>query len=223
MMYERGTSDDILSSTTAIALLEAGIVQFGQYGLKATTRNVAEQASANIAAIPYYFRNKKGLYNACMHYIVDKIWETIGNSVQLFEAIPKDGEGKIPKTDAKACYLQIMDTFCGFFLENPDSLNWAQFIMREHSSPTEAYRIFYDRYYKHVQDIKLHLLCTCLDKPFNDKRIKLQSHALFGQVLGFLVARETLLNGLKQDDLSKEDIALIKDVVRAHALAIIGE
>jgi AcrR family transcriptional regulator len=172
MMYERGTSDDILSSTTAIALLEAGIVQFGQYGLKATTRNVAEQASANIAAIPYYFRNKKGLYNACMHYIVDKIWETIGNSVQLFEAIPKDGEGKIPKTDAKACYLQIMDT---------------------------------------------------LDKPFDDKRIKFQSHALFGQVLGFLVARETLLNGLKQDDLSKEDIALIKDVVRAHALAIIGE
>jgi AcrR family transcriptional regulator len=212
------TSEDILNSTTAVALLEAGIDQFGQFGLKATTRNVAEKASANIASIPYYFRSKEGLYLACMHYIIDNIWKEIGEIM-----IPLESElSAITQQGAKAQYLKILDTFCGFFLEDPRTHTWAQFIMREHATPTDAYTIFNQRYYQYMRRVQLRLLGKCLGKSEHDTRLKIQSHALFGQVLGFLVAKESLLNRLNQRELTPQDIALIKEVVRQQTEAILS-
>jgi len=46
-------------------LIAAAIAQFGEYGLHATTRDIAAQAGQNIAAIPYYFGSKDDLYLAC--------------------------------------------------------------------------------------------------------------------------------------------------------------
>jgi AcrR family transcriptional regulator len=199
-------------------LLEAGIDQFGQFGLKATTRNVAEKARANIASIPYYFRSKEGLYLACMHYIIDNIWKEIGQVM-----VPAELELSLISPDAaKAQYLKIMDTFCGFFLEDSRTHTWAQFIMREHATPTAAYKIFNERYYQYMRRVQLKLLSKCLGKSEHDTRIKIQSHALFGQVLGFLVAKESLLNSLNQRELTTEDIMLIKEVVREQTNAVLS-
>ncbi|MBT1449947.1 CerR family C-terminal domain-containing protein [Glaciecola sp. XM2] len=212
------TSDDILSSTTAVALLEAGIDQFGQFGLKATTRNIAEKAHANIAAIPYYFRSKQGLYLACMHYIIDNIFREIGEVMIPLESTLS---GLTPE-QAKHAYLNIMDTYCGFFIEDPRTHTWAQFIMREHANPTDAYHIFSERYYQHMRRVQLKLLGKCFGRSEHDAKIKVQSHTLFGQVLGFLVAKESLLESLNQRELTADDITLIKDVVRQHTNSVLS-
>ncbi|MFC4698723.1 CerR family C-terminal domain-containing protein [Glaciecola siphonariae] len=276
MIASRQIDDDIRNSPTAIALIEAGIDQFGLYGQKATTRNVVEQAKANIAAIPYYFRNKNGLYRACMHYIVDEIWVELGKQLSsshllieaLDEALLCDAavDSNKPAIDSNAAdstanespvaglsvsgssasgssvnetaqsgqdnntlkeqslqaYLNIMDTFCVFFLKDPDTQRWAQFIMREHATPTEAYEIFYERYYRHAQRIKVKLLACILGGSEDDDGIKILSHALFGQVLGFLIARESLLRGLGVKDLSGEAVQLIRDVVKQNVLASVN-
>lgn len=219
MNYPRVIQSDILNSATAVALIEAGIDQFGLYGQMATTRNVAEKANANIAAIPYYFRSKTGLYNACMHYIVDEIWQELGSSIGNLDALNQT----LDKDQAIEAYLNITDNFCQFFLEDPDTLRWSQFIMREHATPTEAYEIFYQRFYKHMQKVKIHLLAICLDASEEDARVRIQSHALFGQVLGFLIARESIVRGLGVDDLNAENILLIRDVVKQTVLAVIGD
>jgi hypothetical protein len=65
-------------------------------------------------------------------------------------------------------------------------------------------------------------LGKCLGKSEHDTRLKIQSHALFGQVLGFLVAKESLLNSLNQRELTPQDIALIKEVVRQQTEAILS-
>ncbi len=54
-------------------LIAAAIAQFGEYGLHATTRDIAAQAGQNIAAIPYYFGSKDDLYLACAQWIADFI------------------------------------------------------------------------------------------------------------------------------------------------------
>lgn len=41
-------------------LIAAALAQFGEYGLHATTRDIAAQAGQNIAAITYYFGSKRG-------------------------------------------------------------------------------------------------------------------------------------------------------------------
>lgn len=210
------TSDDILKSSTAVALLEAGIDQFGQFGLKATTRNVAEKAKANIAAIPYYFRSKEGLYQACMHYIIDNILKEIGSVM-----IPLESSlCEFTPDQAKAAYLDIIDAYCGFFLEDYRTHSWAQFIMREHATPTAAYQIFNQRYYQHMRRIQLKLLAICFGGSEDDPGVKIRSHALFGQVLGFLVAKEALLESLNKRQLDANDIAQIKAIVRQHTQAV---
>lgn len=40
-------------------LIAAALAQFGEYGMNATTREIAAQAGQNIAAITYYFGSKK--------------------------------------------------------------------------------------------------------------------------------------------------------------------
>jgi AcrR family transcriptional regulator len=219
MIASREIDDDIRNSPTALALINAGIDQFGLYGQKATTRNVAEHAKANIAAIPYYFRNKNGLYRACMHYIVDEIWVELGKQLNNPGLIDQH----LSKDQAKQTYLDMMDAFCLFFLQDPDTLRWSQFIMREHATPTEAYEIFYQRYYQHAQRLKAKLLATCLDASEHDEHIKVLGHALFGQILGFLIARESLLRGLGVTALSPTSIALIRRVVRQNILATMSQ
>lgn len=46
-------------------LIAAALAQFGEYGLHATTRDIAALAGQNIAAITYYFGSKEDLYLAC--------------------------------------------------------------------------------------------------------------------------------------------------------------
>lgn len=52
-------------------LIAAALAQFGEYGLHATTRDIAALAGQNIAAITYYFGSKEDLYLACAQWIAD--------------------------------------------------------------------------------------------------------------------------------------------------------
>lgn len=56
-------------------LIAAALAQFGEYGLHATTRDIAALAGQNIAAITYYFGSKEDLYLACAQWIADFLGE----------------------------------------------------------------------------------------------------------------------------------------------------
>ncbi len=58
-------------------LIAAALAQFGEYGMNATTREIAAQAGQNIAAITYYFGSKEDLYLACAQWIADFYWRAV--------------------------------------------------------------------------------------------------------------------------------------------------
>src|SRR5258707_13473772 len=52
-------------------LIEAGLEIFGIFNLEgATTRQLAQRAGVNQAAIPYYFGGKEGLYLAVIEHVI---------------------------------------------------------------------------------------------------------------------------------------------------------
>jgi AcrR family transcriptional regulator len=60
-------------------LIDAGLEIFGTYNLEgATTRQLAEHAGVNQAAIPYYFGGKEGLYFAVIEYLFSDNFAVIG-------------------------------------------------------------------------------------------------------------------------------------------------
>ena len=69
------------SEETRDALIGAGLELFGENGFNATTtRMVASRAGANIAAIPYYFGGKKGLYHAVVEHIMMRADSHLGET-----------------------------------------------------------------------------------------------------------------------------------------------
>ena len=55
-------------------IIEAALEVFGHYGFEgASTRALADRAGVNLAAIPYYFGSKEGLYRAVAEHVAGEI------------------------------------------------------------------------------------------------------------------------------------------------------
>src|SRR6478609_6444014 len=65
LMGDRGSTDGGRGDVTRRRLVEAAVRVFGENGYHGVgTRDLAEAAGANQAAIPYYFGGKEGLHRA---------------------------------------------------------------------------------------------------------------------------------------------------------------
>lgn len=87
-------------------LIAAALAQFGEYGLHATTRDIAAQAGQNIAAIPYYFGSKEDLYLACADWIADFIGSQFQPLVEAAAALlsaPEPDRDAIRQLILNAC------------------------------------------------------------------------------------------------------------------------
>lgn len=184
------------------ALLMAGLKLFGKNGLEATTtRMLADESGANVAAIPYYFGSKEGLYRAVVEYIVDRIADYIGDSFKGLDQSLKTAS--LSRAQALASYKSLMAKLATMLVESDEPKAWAQIIMREQANPTEAYDIFHDRHMKYILQVSHQLIGIITGLDPKSSEVKIRAHALFGQMLGFLVSRETLLRGLKAKKLNK--------------------
>ena len=123
-------------------LIAAGLAQFGEYGLHATTRDIAAQAGQNIAAITYYFGSKEDLYQACAQWIADFIGENFRSHAEAAERLfaqPEPDRDAMRALILHACQNMIL------LLTQDDTLNLSKFISREQLSPTAAYQRIHDQ------------------------------------------------------------------------------
>ena len=206
---------------TKYALIIAGLELFGEYGLKATsTRMLANKSGANISAIPYYFGGKEGLYRAVVEYIAQRIEAHVGAISTDIQARLKDGS--LAKKDARQAFHTLMDAFADMFVASDEPKAWAQIIMREQANPTEAFEIFYNSSMKHLQKAATTLVAVCAGLDPEGGEAKIRAHALFGQILGFLVSRESLLRNMNVKKLKPEHVVLIRQILTAHTEACLN-
>ena len=112
-------------------LIAAALAQFGEYGLHATTRDIAAQAGQNIAAITYYFGSKEDLYLACAQWIADFIGSQFRPHAEEAERLfaqPEPDRGAMRELILRACKNMIM------LLTQDDTVNLSKFISREQLS-----------------------------------------------------------------------------------------
>lgn len=202
-------------------LIDAGIALFGEYGLDGTTtRMISKYSGANSASIQYYFDSKDGLYLAVMNYIVDAVLEMTKGFLEDVEDRIDNG---MSKQEALADYQNIMKGYCSIFVGNENIEGWAKVVMREHMQLTEAFDIFYKRYYKRSQKIMCRLVGVLLDKPADNQEVLIQVHSFFGQVLGFLIAREPLLRGMKAKRISASHKEAIQVIISNNINSVLKE
>jgi AcrR family transcriptional regulator len=188
-------------------LVMAGLELFGELGFNAaSTRDIAEKAGQNIAAINYYFGNKAGLYKAvvqeCFHH---KSRET-AEAIQAANAVLEN-----PKA-APEQYLDAIDDWLRasvMMLARGDrqSKSFMKLMFREQFWPTRAFREFFLNASDPRMDPFARLIAAYLQRDIDDVKTFLTVHALAGPFIGFFVAPEAvrLKAGWKKIDIEQAE------------------
>ncbi|MCS2153534.1 transcriptional regulator CecR [Scandinavium goeteborgense] len=194
-------------------LIAAAIAQFGEYGLHATTRDIASLAGQNIAAIPYYFGSKEDLYLACAQWIADFIGINFRPHAEAAETLLRQPTPDL--TAIRALILQASKNMI-LLLTQDETVNVSKFISREQLSPSPAYQLIHDQVIAPLHGHLTRLIAAYTGRDPADTQTILHTHALLGEILAFRLGRETILlrTGWAQFDEQKAD--LIFQVITCH-------
>ena len=194
-------------------LIAAALAQFGEYGLHATTRDIAAQAGQNIAAITYYFGSKEDLYLACAQWIADFIGSQFRPHAEEAERLfaqPKPDRAAMRELILRACKNMIM------LLTQDDTVNLSKFISREQLSPTAAYQLVHDQVINPLHTHLTRLIAAYTGCDAHDTQMILHTHAILGEVLAFRLGKETILLRTGWSQFDEDKTALIYQTVTCH-------
>jgi AcrR family transcriptional regulator len=197
-------------------LVEAALDVFGLYGFEgATTRQIAREAGANLAAIVYHFGSKEALHAAVAEHVANHMMAAAGPALAAASA---PGAAATPD-GARAMLHRLIATYVDVIVGSTDAERWARFIVREQMQPSGAFDIIY-RVMGGAVTLAARLLATALRRA-EDDTVRLRVITLFGQVLIFRVAQALVLRRMGWTAIGAKERAEIKDIVRGQIDAIL--
>lgn len=202
-------------------LIDAALHIFGSYGFEgASTRAVADRAGANLAAIPYYFGSKEGLYRAVAQSIVED-----GNR-EMFPIIARIDESLSRKHldhDAALTLLhELLDTFSNMVIGSRRAVSWSRFIMREQLQPGAAFEILFEGLMRRIGQSFVKILAYLTGNLTTDPRVAVLAQMVLGQALIFHNCGESVLRLLAWQDFSADKVSLIQGVLRDNVDLILA-
>ncbi len=201
-------------------LLEAGLDVFGEHGYNAaTTRMIAKRAGMNIAAIPYYFNGKRGLY----HAVVELVTETI---VHRLQAPLDDIEKALTQTrpgprEARELFERLLMGLIDLMVGSKEAQRFMRIILREQLYPSPAYDLLFSRFMEPMLT-PLSQLVGLATNSTSSRESVLRAFSLLGQVLVFRIGRETMVRSLGLDGYSPEETQEIRNIVLEQTRAALG-
>ncbi|MBG5882124.1 CerR family C-terminal domain-containing protein [Providencia alcalifaciens] len=203
------------SELTKEKLINEGIKQFALYGINGVrTRQLAESAGVNQSAIPYHMGGKMGVYAAVIHKIAADLAQMSNVSVfdVQFEQLKSRASHEVVKVES---LLRLLIKGLGLALLSPGHEYYSILILREQLEPTENADIIFKEFIE-----PFHSRLTSLVQFITDEdqaTAIISAHALIGQVLGFVIAKKSLLKRLNQKNLDKDLLDKILEQVSVFA------
>ena len=192
-------------------LLETAVDVFGRHGFEAaTTRLIAREASVNIAAIPYYYSGKEGLYRAAVGYIVTKVETQV--AAVLEEIRNRSFTGAKSREAALALLERLLEKIINFMVGSPQAPRVARIILREQLYPSSAYEIIFNGFLAPVLDSVATLVTAITGEP-SSRTAKLRAWAVIGQIIAFRVGRETMVRALDLEGYSAKEMLEIRRII----------
>ncbi|MFE8103350.1 transcriptional regulator CecR [Brenneria goodwinii] len=214
-MAQKSTTSN-RSDQTRQHLIEAALAVFGEFGPQAaTTRDIANRAGQNIAAIAYHFHSKEGLYLAVASWIADYIRQTYHPLVEEIDAFMRLPQHQQSSEQLMEYLRRGILTFSRLMTRS-ETLNLSRIVTREQLSPTEAYPLIHQQVIEPMHRLLTTLVARYTGLDQNDPKVIVHTHALIGEVLSFRVARETILLRAGWKDIGNEQTTLIQQVLMEH-------
>ena len=202
-------------------LIEAGLKIYSEVGFEAaSTRALAAAAGVNIAAIPYYFQSKEGLYLAVIDHIVDHYRQGIQDGLANITRALNDV--KTTSAQLRALLDDYMRLLIHFVLqESKERAYMSRIYIREQLDPTPGFQRLYDGFVRGMHETMSALLGRILGPHLPLSEIKLIAQTLLGQVATFKSSREAVLHNMGWKNYGEEGIAEIERVVMRQTDAIL--
>lgn len=208
------------SEATRERLIAAALDLFGRRGFDGVaTREIARQAKANQAAIPYHFQSKQGLYAAVAGHVANELTTRSGPVIAAIEQ-RLSGDAMSP-AEAGELLRRLIREMAAIIVGQPEAALWARFIIREQLDPTPAFDIIYAVIEAGPLRMLLRLLARITDKSETSQIVRLRAFALVGQVLAFRLARAAVLRRLGWKDIGAKELAAVQAVIDTHVAAIL--
>jgi len=163
------------NSKTRTAIIEAAGKIFAEEGyLKATVRDICSSAGANLAAVNYYFGDKKGLYLSVLKYYQE----------MAFQAYPPDlGIRASQKPEEKLrIYIRM---FLKRIMDDGRPVWFGRLLAREFSEPTCALDVLVNETIRPSFQLLTEIVADVLGKTPREKMVRLCSMSIVGQCLYF--------------------------------------
>lgn len=209
------------SARTRARLVRAALELFARKGFAgASTREIARRARVNLAAIPYHFGGKAGLYTAVAEHIVGEMDARLAPLRDRVEAVR--GGAALPPDEARALLHALLERAAAVVLTAPEAELWAPFILREQMEPTAAFDVLYRGMASRILDAVTRLLAQLLDRDPEDLEIQLRAFTLVGQVLIFRTGRAAVFRRLGWTEVGEAELAAVQRVLDANLDAILS-
>jgi len=203
-------------------LIEAALEVFGEHGFNgASTRMLADRADANLAAIPYHFGSKEGLYRAAAEFIVEITGAEIMPTIEKINRALD--ERRITRRTALRLLHEILERFAHLVIGSPAADRWSSFVMREQLNPGAAFEILYEGIMRHLTEACANLLAIILNRSIEDPRVMVRVETILGQLLVFRASRAAVLRQLGWQDFSNDHMKLILSVVNENLDRMVGK
>ncbi len=198
-------------------LLDAGLTLFSRYGYDSvTTRQLASEAGANIAAIAYHFGGKRDLYRAVLHQLVEDTEPLLGPVAQrMAEGIAAAG------ADRPALARVVVGFVHGFtstFLEGDFMVCRAPMVMREFANPSEDFDILYEGRLGPIHRNVAALAAAALDMDPDSPEAKIRAHAVMGNLVVFEIAKHLLMKRTGWETYTPDRIAMVRRLITEAVL-----
>jgi AcrR family transcriptional regulator len=201
-------------------LINAALDLFGSHGFEATsTRAIAARAKVNLAAIPYYFRSKEGLYRAVAQHIASELNALLGaERDRILESLRR--APPLP-SQARAAMHALVERFAGIVVSSK-AARWAPFILREQMQPTSAFAVLYESFMEPTHRVLSTLLAVITGGEPESVETRLRVFTLLGQVTVFRAARKMVLARLGWEHIEADEFDQIKRIVHENLDRILG-
>lgn len=220
-------SDNIPPDSTPAAgdararLLRAGLELFARRSYEGVgTRELARKAHVNIAAIPYYYGGKEGLYRAVMQHIADSLRARL---LAVEAELGAAAAGDPPDREQAFALLQtFIRAFLRLFLLEPETRHWSRIILREQLEPTPAFTILYDGFMRGAHAAVTRLVACITGTDPEAEVAKLRAQAVLGQVVFFNAGREVVFRRTGWQDYDAAKVSRIATVLAAGMRGMLG-
>jgi AcrR family transcriptional regulator len=197
---------------TRARMIQAAIEVFGSLGYDgASTRQLAETAGVNQAAIPYHFGGKRELYLAAAQAIADYARSRIDPVIAALHA--PDGADPTGRIDA------AISSFFRILAGDEEPAAWTDFFVRCEREADDAFHIIHLQAVARFQSALIDAVAAATGAAPDTEDLKLRVAIVLGAVANFRTMRNVMLSSLGWDKLDADRMRQLETAIRRFALA----